>query len=94
MVLATQGEKIDKTCFAAYLIWVPLRTREPSLVDLAIQKSVTPPILSLYILKAFLISPYDVHFVYEQLFYVRVLSILPVGTIVHNIRLHIPNRVG
>ena len=25
--LATQGEKIDKTCYAAYLIRVPLRQR-------------------------------------------------------------------
>ena len=58
MVLATQGEKIDKTCFAAYLIWVPLRTREPSLVDLAIQKNVNLPILSLYILMACFTCPF------------------------------------
>ena len=94
MVLATQGEKIDKTCFAAYLIWVPLRTREPSLVYLAIQKNVTAPILSLYTLKAYYVPLYTVHFIYDQFFYVKVLSILPVATIVHNIRLHIPNRVG
>ena len=63
MVLATQGEKIDKTCFAAYLIWVPLRKRDPSLVILAIQKNVTAPILSLYILKGFLISLYDLLYI-------------------------------
>ena len=63
MVLATQGEKIDKTCFAAYLIWVPLRTREPSLVDLAIRKKIYSTFTVALCIKWLLILLYDLQFI-------------------------------